>query len=123
MHELPVIKSIFDICVKHAKANNASKIVSITLKVGDATDLLDEWIQRYFDYLCKDTMAEGAKLTIERVPFVIRCKKCSESFQVNIREQRQVECPKCKAKEFDYVSGREYSVDKIEVICGRDKTY
>jgi hydrogenase nickel incorporation protein HypA/HybF len=115
MHELPIIKSIFDICMKHAKANDASRIFSVTLKVGDATDLQDEWIQRYFDYLCKGTMAEGAKLTIERVPFVIRCKKCSESFQVNIREQRQVECPKCKGKDFAYVSGREYRVENMEV--------
>ena len=27
MHELPVIKSILDICLKHAKANHVSKII------------------------------------------------------------------------------------------------
>jgi hydrogenase nickel incorporation protein HypA/HybF len=120
MHELPVMKSIFDMCVKHAKANNASKIISVTLKVGEFNDLKDEWMQRYFDYLSKGTFVEGAKLIIERVPLVMRCKKCSESFQVDIRERRQIECPRCKGTEFAYVSGKEYRVESMEVVCGGD---
>ncbi len=115
MHELPIVQSMFDICVKHATANSAKKIIAVNLKVGEVSDLQDEWIQRYFDFLAKGTVAEGAKLKIERVPLVVRCKKCAESFPVNIRETLKAECPKCKATEFAYVSGREYTVDSMEV--------
>ena len=116
MHELPVVKSIFDICVKHAKANSASRVLSIKLRVGEASDLQDEWMQRYFDYLSKGTMVEGAELTIERVPLVMRCKSCSESFPINIRGGRPIECPHCRGTELAYVSGREYRVESMEVV-------
>jgi len=116
MHELPVVNSIFNLCMKHAAANNATKVVSIKLVVGEVSDLRDEWIQRYFDYLSKGTMAEGAQLRIERVPLVMRCKTCSESFHVNLRDGRQVECPHCKGTSLEYVSGREYRVESMEVV-------
>jgi hydrogenase nickel incorporation protein HypA/HybF len=116
MHELPIVQSMFDICVKHATANNVKKIIAVNLKVGEVSDLQDEWIQRYFDFLAKGTVVEGARLKIERVPFVVRCKKCAESFPVNIRETQRVECPKCQGTEFAYVSGREYTVDSMEVV-------
>ena len=116
MHELPVVNSIFNLCIKHAAANKANRILTIKLVVGEVSDLQDEWIQRYFDYLSKDTMAEGAQLTIERVPLVLRCKTCTESFHVNMRDGRQIECPHCKGNDLAYVSGREYRVESIEVV-------
>ena len=116
MLELPVVNSIFNLCIKHATANKANKILSVKLVVGEVSDLNDEWIQRYFDYLSKDTMAEGAQLTIERVPLVVRCKACSESFHLNLRYGRQIECPHCKGTEFAYVSGREYRIESMEVV-------
>lgn len=116
MHELPVIESLFDICMRHANSNNASKVVSVTLKIGEASDLQDEWIQRYFEYLCKDTIAQDAKLIIDRVPLMVRCKECSEEFHVDLRKTRQVLCPKCDNTKFEYVSGREYRVDSMEIV-------
>ncbi len=116
MHELPIIQSLYDVCIKHASANNASKIVSVTLNIGELSDLQDEWIQRYFDYLCKDTIADGTKLIIQRVPLMIRCKECAEEFHVDIRKTRQILCPKCNESKFEYISGREYSVDSMEIV-------
>jgi hydrogenase nickel incorporation protein HypA/HybF len=115
MHELPIVKSLFDICMKHATSNGVKKVIAVNLKVGEVSDLQDEWIQRYFDFLAKGTVVEGARLVIERVPLVVRCQKCAESFPVDIRQGGKVECPKCQATEFAYVSGREYTVDSMEV--------
>ncbi len=116
MHELPVIQSLFDLCVRHANANNAKGIISVTLQIGEASDLQEEWIQRYFDYLSKGTMAEGASLIIERVPLVVRCRECSEEFHVDLRKSKRVLCPECGGTKFEYVSGREYQVDRMEII-------
>lgn len=116
MHELPVIQSLFELCMRHAQANDASRIVSVTLRIGEVSDLQDEWIQRYFDYLCKDTMAQGAKLAIDRVPLMVRCKDCSEEFHVDLRKTQRASCPQCDGTKFEYVSGREYQVDSIEIV-------
>ncbi len=115
MHELPIVQSLFDICLKHAAANSVNKVIAVNLKVGEISDLQDEWIQRYFDFLAKGTVVEGARLRIERVPLVMRCRKCSESFPVDIRRGGAVACPRCQAADFAYVSGREYTVDSMEV--------
>ena len=116
MHELGVIERLFDICTRNAQANNAKKIISVTLKIGEGSDLQEEWVQRYFDYLCKDTIAEGAKLIIERIPLIVRCKECSEEFHVALRKRERASCPKCKGAKFELVSGREYMVDSMEIV-------
>jgi hydrogenase nickel incorporation protein HypA/HybF len=116
MHELPITQSILDIVIKHASTNNVKRVMSVTLRIGEMSDLEDEWIQRYFDYLSKDTVAENAKLKIERTPVVMQCNGCSHSFEVNIRKTKEIACPGCGSrKNFSLVSGREYYVKDMEV--------
>ena len=67
MHELPITESILRVVLKHAETNKVRRVVTIHLQIGKLSDLEDEWIQRYFDYLSKGTLAEGAKLKIERM--------------------------------------------------------
>ena len=116
MHELGVIERLFDICTRNAEANNATKIISVLLKIGEGSDLQEEWIQRYFDYLCEGTIAEGAKLVIERTPLIVKCKECSEEFHVDLRKTEKAVCPKCGGTKFELISGREYMVENIEII-------
>lgn len=115
MHELPIVKDMFDICVRHATANNVKKVAAVNLKIGEATDLQDEWIQRYFDFLSQGTVLEGARLKIERMPLIVKCRRCSHSFPVSIRSNEEVRCPQCRAVDFAYLSGREYTVESMEV--------
>ncbi len=114
MHELPVTQSILDVVLRHASANNVTKIHTINLAVGEMSDLEDEWIQRYFDYLSKDTVAQGARLKIERIPVVLRCEACAESFQVDIKQMEDIVCPSCGEKKFALISGREYYIRNME---------
>ena len=51
MHELPITESILKIILKHVKSNNVRKVVAVHLRIGKMSDIEDEWIQRYFDYL------------------------------------------------------------------------
>ncbi len=116
MHELPVTESILKVALTHAQKNHAQKITAIHLQVGELSDLEDEWMQRYFDYLSKDSIAAGAKLKIERIPVVMQCEDCSESFRVDIKKEKEIVCPGCNGKNNKLVSGREYLVKSMEVI-------
>jgi hydrogenase nickel incorporation protein HypA/HybF len=115
MHELPVTQSILDIVLKHAMMNRVTKVHSISLAVGGLSDLQDEWIQRYFDYISKGTLAEGARLVIERTPVVLRCGGCGENVPVEVNRMKDLICPVCGNKEFTIVSGREYFIKGMEV--------
>lgn len=116
MHELQVTEKILDIVLRHAKANSVNRVLSIQLKIGDLSDLENEWVQRYFDYLSKDTIAENAQLKIERTPVVMKCDSCSNSFEVNIKEIKDIQCPDCGHKKCSLISGRDYYIKDMEVI-------
>ncbi|HQG32629.1 MAG TPA: hydrogenase maturation nickel metallochaperone HypA [Deltaproteobacteria bacterium] len=114
MHELPVTQSILEVVLRHARMNGVSRVHAINLAVGKLSDLEDEWIQQYFDYLSKGTLAEGAKLNIERIPVVFRCTSCRTDFEVDVRKMKDILCPECGKKDFTLVSGREYYIKDME---------
>jgi hydrogenase nickel incorporation protein HypA/HybF len=116
MHELPIISSILKIVLAEAEKNNSKKVVAIHLRVGVFSDLQDEWMQRYFDYVSKDTIAEGATLKIERVPAMMKCAACSHEFKVTLNDLDGLQCPKCYEKKMNLISGREYYIEGMEVI-------
>jgi hydrogenase nickel incorporation protein HypA/HybF len=115
MHELPITESILKIVIKHAQMNNASKVVTVSLQIGNLSDIEDEWIQHYFDYLSKDTIAAGAKLKIERMPATVKCSTCSNIYEAEIQKMGDLTCPACGGTQGSLVSGREYHIKEMEV--------
>ncbi len=115
MHELPITESILKIVLKHAEMNHVRRVVTIHLKIGKLSDLEDDWIQRYFDYLSKDTLAEGAKLKIERTPIIMQCVACSNSYEAEMERMGDWVCPECGQKGGTLLSGREYTIKEMEV--------
>lgn len=116
MHELAVTESILQVVLRHARAGGASKVVSVGLRIGEVSDLLDEWVQRYFDHLSRGTIAEGAVVRIERSPAMFRCGDCGNLFPADPRQREEVRCGRCASEKTFFVSGREYLVQQIEVI-------
>lgn len=114
MHELSIMGNILDIVLEYAGKAGAKKVSKINLIVGDLSDLIPEWMQTYFEFVSKDTIAENAKLEINRVPAVIRCKQCNHEFTLN-RENWQFSCTKCQSSDIELLSGREFTVESIEV--------
>jgi len=116
MHELPVMESVLKIVLGHAERNHVRKIVAIHLKVGELSDLMEDWMQRYFDYVSKDTLAEGAVLKILRIPVRFRCSGCGMEFGADVRKEAEIRCPGCGADRPVLVSGREYFIENMEVL-------
>ena len=115
MHELSVTQSILEIALDHAARGQATRIVAIDLQIGEMSDFDDEWIQRYFDFVSKGTIAEGAKLSISRVPASMQCDRCSSIFPLD-KSTWNTQCPSCQSKETHLLSGREFRVESLEVI-------
>ena len=59
IHELPVTESILRVLLRHAEEARAGKVVSVSLRIWELSDIIEEWLQRNFDYLSKGTLAEG----------------------------------------------------------------
>ena len=116
MHELPITERILAVALQHAQGRNVTRIVRIHLRIGELSDLENEWIQHYFNYLSRGTLAENAELAIRRVPIVVRCRACSQTYEVARSALGQTQCPGCAEPRADLVSGREYLVENMEVL-------
>lgn len=112
MHELAITENILDIVRRHAEGAEAKHVLSIYLVIGELSSLVDDCIQFYFDYLSRDTVAEGAKLVFERLPVEVECGACGHAWQPDVGDWT---CPSCGAMRARVVAGREFYVDSIEV--------
>ncbi|MGV8083121.1 MAG: hydrogenase maturation nickel metallochaperone HypA [Coriobacteriia bacterium] len=115
MHELPILRDVVDIAIAHASEAGASRIVSIKLEIGELRDLDQEWMQRYFDFVTKDTIAEGASLVVTYSAARFMCNSCRESFTFEIRSQNQLRCPRCSSAQAELVAGNELRIESIDV--------
>jgi len=121
MHELSLTQNLVNIILKHAETNKASQVMRVSLKIGELRDIADEWMQRYFDYISRGTIAEGATLKIERSPIIFRCQ-CGETFSMNIdtfrdafKESGNMACPFCGGEKIVLDRGQEFYILGIEV--------
>lgn len=116
MHELPVTESILKIVLRHVPAEGVKRIVRIFLEIGELSDLEDEWIQHYFDYLSKGTVAENAKLVIQRTPIMFQCDACEHVFEIKRKALHNLQCPECGNRGCTLVSGKGYYIKNMEVV-------
>jgi len=104
-----------DIALEYANRHQATKIIEIHLKIGEISDFDDEWLQRYFDFISKQTIAEGTKLCISRIPARMQCERCNLIFPLD-QSTWDPQCPSCQSKESHLISGREFRVESLEVL-------
>lgn len=115
MHELSVTRSILDTVLRHAGENDAKRVVKIRLAVGEFNDMNEEWIQRYFDYLSVNTIAQGAKIEVFRTHAGFTCHDCGEEFEVDLAAVTGVHCPECGGTNCTLERGREFYIDDMEI--------
>jgi hydrogenase nickel incorporation protein HypA/HybF len=112
MHELSVTQGIMDIIEAEAKKNNVNKVLSITLKVGQLSGVMPQLIQDYFDIISEGTVAERAKLIIDRVPAALKCLDCEEESPI---DRFRLRCPKCSGINVKIIAGKEFHIESMEV--------
>jgi hydrogenase nickel incorporation protein HypA/HybF len=112
MHELDITKQILDIAIAKAREADSSRILEIDLVIGDASSIVDDCIQFYFDFLSRETIAAGAKLNFLRKPLEMKCRSCSRLFYP---EKESWVCPQCQEWDVEIISGKEFYMDSIEV--------
>ncbi len=112
MHELAVTQNVLEIAVQKAKESGASKITGINLVIGEISGFAEDSVRFHFDILSRDTIASGANLKFERIPLLVRCRKCAHSFSPG---QAAWVCPRCGEYDAELLAGQELYVDSIEV--------
>lgn len=68
MHEMHLVKDLFEDAIKHAKDNNAAKITKVYVKMGEFTEINEEVLRFFFKEKGTGTILEGAELSVEKSP-------------------------------------------------------
>lgn len=109
MHELAITQNIVEICENHASGR---RIRSVRVEIGDLSGVVPEAVRFCFEACSRDTLLEGARLVIERVPGRARCRDCAAEQEVATFHEP---CAACGGFGMELLSGTELRVRELEV--------
>jgi hydrogenase nickel incorporation protein HypA/HybF len=103
---------MLDLVLEQARKVGAERVEKVDLVIGEMSGIVDECVEFYFEFLSKDTIADGAILSFKMIPMQARCRNCGELF---IPKQFDWACPICHNNSMEIVAGNELFVESIEV--------
>jgi hydrogenase nickel incorporation protein HypA/HybF len=111
MHELSIAHSIIEIVVKEMSKNRLTRVDTVTLRVGEMTQILPESLLFGFECLTQETPIAGANLVIESIPARGYCKSCDNEFDF---KGWLFSCSLCGEARIDIISGKELDIVSID---------
>ena len=112
MHEVSLMQDALILAARRATEAGAARIHTLRMRVGPLSGAVPEALEFAFEVVAQGTMAEGAKLEVERVPLVCYCVTCQADFQP---DDCVCECPSCHQPSIEVRSGRELELASLEV--------
>ena len=112
MHELSITEAILSSALDEAKKNNATRIISISLDMGELSSVVPECVQEYFDMLSEGTIAHDALLNFNLIRSLLKCRCCDNEFHM---EHMRLRCPKCNSQNVDIIKGKEFNIRQLEI--------
>lgn len=112
MHEMSIIAGVIDAVMPSAEQAGATRVLGITLRIGDMTEVVDEALEFAFEALTEGTICEGAQLVVNKVHPRSLCFECGSEFD---HDRFHRSCPNCGSYETRVVAGKELEIESIEV--------
>lgn len=112
MHELSIAMSIVEICTDELEKSGASSLTGVELEIGSLAGIQTEALEFSWDVATKDSVADGAVLSIDNVPAEARCLHCNKEFGI---ENFHDPCPYCNNFGLDVLKGKELRIKALTV--------
>jgi hydrogenase nickel incorporation protein HypA/HybF len=113
MHELAIMEEAVRMAVATAKSSGANRVLALRLHAEALSGVVAEAMRFAFDVVCRDTLAEDARLEIETVPAACWCAGCGKEFEC---ADFMHECPLCHNVSGELRCGRELEIAAVEII-------
>ena len=112
MHEMGITSGILASAIDAAEAEHATHINSVTVSIGDLTEIVEDALQFAWQALTPGTLAEGGELIVVHVPPKSRCVQCKCEFS---HDKYDMLCPECNSFLIEQISGRELRIDTMDI--------
>jgi len=112
MHEYSIVQSLLDSCEENAKANNATKITKVVVKIGVMSGVEPDLLKIAFDTFKEETICSQAEFIMNIQPVVIECLKCKEQSTL---QNHEYSCKKCDSVDIKILDGEEMYLMQLEL--------
>jgi hydrogenase nickel incorporation protein HypA/HybF len=114
MHEMGIALQIIEIATDSIPPDAGDvRVEKINLKIGKLAAVVPDSLRFCFDVAVKDSPLEGAKLFIQTLPVVARCRDCDAQWTIN---GPAFVCENCSSGSLEILSGRELDIESIEIV-------
>ncbi|MDJ0734518.1 MAG: hydrogenase maturation nickel metallochaperone HypA [Nostocaceae cyanobacterium] len=112
MHELGITQNIVAIVAEHAQG---AKVKRVLLEIGKLSAIMPDAISFCFDVVSQGTVLEGAKLEIQEIPGLGKCRECGAEVPLDV----PFGICNCGSMQLDLIAGEELKIKEIEIeeIC------
>lgn len=112
MHELGIMMGVMDAVQASAKQVGATRVLKISLAVGEMTEAIEDALRFAFEVLSEDTICADAELDIRIIRPRSHCYECGAVYE---HDRFHMLCPECGGFATELLAGREMQIDSIEV--------
>lgn len=110
MHEMSLAEGILEIVADTARAQGATRVRDITLEIGALAGVEVDALRFCLDTVLRNSVAAGARVSVERVPGRGWCLACSTEVEI---AQLYDPCPRCGAYQVTPTAGRDMRVKDV----------
>ena len=112
MHELSIATDLINTAIATAKQNNAIKVLSVTVDIGELAMINPEQLTFMYEVLTEENMLKGSKLIINILPAVMECQNCG--YKGPVEDKYTCSCPKCNMT-MRAIEGRDICLKTMEI--------
>ncbi len=112
MHEMSLAQGILEIVEDAARRAAARRVKTVWVELGALSSVEPEAIAFCFDAVTRDTVADGARLSIDTIPGRAWCLQCNESLPIARRDDP---CPRCGGYQLQVCDGTQMRVRELEI--------
>jgi hydrogenase nickel incorporation protein HypA/HybF len=112
MHEISLVRSIFETLEEQFTTDELQRIDQIQLKVGPLANVETVLLQNAFDAVVAEeqTSFAGVELHVNLIPILIECRHCGQQSEV---ENYRFVCAHCGTPCANVVQGNELLIEKV----------
>lgn len=113
MHEVGIALQIVRIALGAIPEDaKQARVETVHLNIGKLSAVVPDSLRFCFGFATKDTQLDGARLLINEIPAIARCRVCDHKWAI---DEYVFVCPECAGGDIEMVSGKELDVESIEI--------
>ena len=92
---------------------DVTAVDTVVMEIGEVSSVVPHYFESCFPAARQRPLFRDAKLEMEIIPAVGRCKRCGKEFSI---VPTKGYCPQCGSFDKELLSGREFNIREVRVI-------